>query len=504
MLRVLIAVAITFYFPLSASVAHAHALPKPDPTRVNRAVQRTIELALVRRGFASNDPKFAVTLARTSSIVTSTARTSALVTAGAVTAPAWGSIAIALGISAVIGYAIDLAVEGLTTWFFEQDGTVTQTVYKKQPKLPSQDGIPFKEPDDYHEGLDYLKAQVKDTFLYEVLQKIEEQLVDYRCLVEDVECHGVNAFLDASILGDVYLDIRLDNATVNVWANRGVTVPDFRPCSDEQISLGPFCLSLEPVAAIQHHRQDIGSVVSKVPESELPLPLNPAILAAVADRAWSTAASVPDYSGVPYSVLAPITVADVTAWSAHTGDDEIPIVTDFVTPNPLIRTVYNAVPEHDADSLTSNDVSHAYDTASTPLTSVGHNPARDSHSNLGPALESMTTGDVVAEDEPMTDDGATSKDSTDRKNGPSIDEPTLEVIPTAEQILQPLRNFFPSIDQQTIRGSHGECPKPSFEFAGHQFVMHAHCDLIEEARFTITAAFLAAFALLSLLIVLRA
>ena len=102
--------------------AWSQALPSPQPERVNRALSGALQESMRARGFAANDPRFANTLARISPHLVGVAGgTAAAITAGAVTAPAWASVALAAGIGAVVTYGVTLAVETLVKWLFRDD-----------------------------------------------------------------------------------------------------------------------------------------------------------------------------------------------------------------------------------------------------------------------------------------------------------------------------------------------------------------------------------------------
>jgi len=56
-----------------------------------------------------------------------------------------------------------------------------------------------------------------------------------------------------------------------------------------------------------------GDAVADVPELERIKPLNPLIVADIADAMWRQAAAAPGYAGIPYDAANPITAADATA-----------------------------------------------------------------------------------------------------------------------------------------------------------------------------------------------
>lgn len=99
-LRSIFLVLAVFVTPVSA---RAQALPVVDPGRVGSVIQAALETTLLRRGFAANDPRFIATVARVSRVVSAAAMRAPFVAVGAVTAPAWVSIAIGLGLGVAAG-----------------------------------------------------------------------------------------------------------------------------------------------------------------------------------------------------------------------------------------------------------------------------------------------------------------------------------------------------------------------------------------------------------------
>ena len=111
------------FLPFFASAA-AYA-----PVKVSNAVSGVIEQKLINRGFAANDPRYAATIQNTGNVITAAAGAgAAAIVVGALTAPAWVTAAIAAGVAVAVGYAVSLAVDGITQWLFGSDSTQVNVV----------------------------------------------------------------------------------------------------------------------------------------------------------------------------------------------------------------------------------------------------------------------------------------------------------------------------------------------------------------------------------------
>ncbi|MEY2838530.1 MAG: hypothetical protein RJB60_829, partial [Pseudomonadota bacterium] len=107
--------------------AWAQAQPVAQPDRVGRAVSGSLQTGMQSRGFAMNDPRFGNTLARISPSLSAVAGTAGAITVGAVTAPGWVSAALAIGVGAVLSYAVTVGIDALVKWLFRTDGKIDQS-----------------------------------------------------------------------------------------------------------------------------------------------------------------------------------------------------------------------------------------------------------------------------------------------------------------------------------------------------------------------------------------
>lgn len=100
--------------------------------------------------------------------------------------------------------------------------------------------------------------------------------------------------------------------------------------------------------------------------------------------------------------------------------------------------------------------------------------------------------------------GSGSGSGVDLGEDPGIGEPSLETVPGASEILAPFfTSFWPELRDANF-GLSGACPIISFDALETHFEARGHCDYLEQNAGMIEAFMLAAWAMLSLGIVLRA
>jgi hypothetical protein len=205
--------------------------------------------------------------------------------------------------------------------------------------------------------------------------------------------------------------------------------------------------------------------VSALSQADLDKKLNPAVLAALANRAWQQAASQPGYDGLPYPQSNPITSAEVSTWT-NANPQYAPSVRDFVSPNPT--TTANPQPW----ALPTNPTATTTTPATTPNANTVNPASANPQQNLG--------------------------------SDPATGAPQLEATPTAQQILQPVLNLVPTLRNFSASPHAGTCPKPSFSIVGKSITMEAHCTLIDNNKAVMQAAMAFAWAAIALFIILSA
>jgi hypothetical protein len=200
--------------------------------------------------------------------------------------------------------------------------------------------------------------------------------------------------------------------------------------------------------------------------------VNPQLLAQIADKAWQQAAAQPGYTGLPYSVANPVTVADVATWTAA-NPTVAPTLDDLLRPAANPTTDTSGVP-----------ISPTVQVQTTPTPT----PSGNSNVNV------VNTPNVNIANSPRVDLGP----------DPGTPDPTLESTPTGSEILSPITSLFPELRTFQTPGHAGECPKPVFDLFGKSITMDSHCTIAEQHRATLAAVMMAVWLLVGLFILLSA
>lgn len=445
-MKVLLYWLLAFLFATSNSPTWAQALPQASPDRVNRTVSGVMQQGLKSRGFAANDPRFGNTLAKITPSVASIAGTSAAaITVGTVTAPAWATVALAAGIGAVVTYSVSLGLDALVSWLFG-DNSISDTV----------EGTPLDSSQGIQQGGAAWRTSDYVTYLYGGDPAAIGNQARYNIFKRG---GGTGTYSPVTCETVSTVQVKCGSIIVALISSGA---PGTCPAGSFWISGGCSLYGFAQTSS-SHTNATPQDAIARIPASDLDKPLNPAIIAALANRVWEQAAAQPGYAGLPYSHATPITQAEVQAWQ-QANPQYTPTVRDFVSPNPSTSTSPNpwSLPSDLADPKL------------TPVTSnTGTtNPASESpQQNLGP--------------------------------DPGIGAPTLEQPPTAQQIAQPVLDLLPEFRNFHATAHTGSCPRPTIELYGTH-VLEAHCTLIEDNKAVIQAAMTFAWAALALFIILSA
>ena len=254
--------------------------------------------------------------------------------------------------------------------------------------------------------------------------------------------------------------VALGTATPTPWT---IYVPQNNLCPDGTFLQGGMCVtpSTAPIEPIT-----IDEAAALVPEAKYNQPVDAGLIAAVLNKAMQQAASDSANAGLPWLASDPITEADVASVIAS-EPSSAPTVSDMLSPVAQSTSAGQSV------SLPLPD-------ASAPSTSTN------------PAPEVTVTNPAASQ--PQINLGG----------DPNIGAPTLETIPTAEEIMAPLLGLFPALKAFETPSHVSECPVGNFDLWGQSFVIDAHCALFESMRSVISAAALLCFALIALFKLLSA
>ena len=440
----------------------SQALPVAQPDRVGRAVSGVLQDGMRTRGFAANDPRFGNTLARISPQLSGVAGTAAAVTVGAVTAPGWVSVALAITIGAVITFAVNLALDSLIKWLFRTDSLIDESSSGLNPAdIPGTSvGSPVWCT---NQGAGGGCASSGEAMGRQAAQDLVTASGSTYAGLQSISCAATSATAMSCVPkftlktnGSVVTGptIYLNQQTGSVVCPGGSFYRSgaCRPLTFD--AAGNLTQGLTPQTA-----------VGRISSQDMDKQLNPAIVAGLANSAWQRAASQPGYDGLPYPQSNPITSTEVSNWT-NANPQYTPMVRDFVSPNPTTT----ASPQPWA--LPSNPTATTTSPATTPNANTTNPASANPLQNLGP--------------------------------DPATGAPQLEPTPTAQQILQPILSLLPNLRNFSATSHAGACPKPSFSVVGKSITMDAHCTLIDNNKAVMQAAMAFAWAAIALFIILSA
>jgi hypothetical protein len=432
-------------FPISA---WPQALPVAQPERVNRAISGVLQDGMRSRGFAANDPRFLNTIARATPYLASVAGTAAYVVAGTVTAPAWASAALTLGVGAIVTYAVNLGIESLIKWLFRADKLLDESSDPSQSTstcVMTSGGEFWKTVvfDKTLIGCDPDAIARQAYSLYAPTNPSAPPQPAY-CLLS-----GLNSYACGGIVATRYTSGAPQSCPAGTYSNG-------TQCLGYTYTLN----QLAPASAVSPQ-----TAISHIPSADLDKRLNPAILAGIANRTWQQTAAQPGYDGLPYPASNPITPAEVTAWT--TANPTIaPTIRDFTAPNPVTTT--NPQPW----ALPSSPTSTQPVAATTPNVNTVNPAAANPLQNLGP--------------------------------DPATPQPTLEPTPTAQSIFQPFLDLVQPLRNFNYNAPTGTCPRPVFDIFGKSVPMNAHCDIAENNRQALNSIMIAVYTIIVIFIIFTA
>lgn len=424
-------------------LVHAQAVPASS---FQKAISQLISNKLAKRGFAANDPRFAATFQNVGAGIGSSAAAAAVVTAAGVTAPAWVTAAATAALGAIFYYGINLAVDGVK-WLVNGDGSVTYTKPGDVPVLPT--------------GKCY-----RDTRYGGCAPSIADVLTNGNPMGNYANiCPGGARIVGSAIPGWWELQLLTASGSLCMSSSVLIALVDGTP-SPLVNADAPYIGMQPPVTATP------SAAVSAISDSDKAKPVNPEIVAKIADNAWKYAASQPGYSGVPYDNADPITVTDAQAvYQANPAG--WPTVSDLVSP----QVAPSGQPATQPWSI--------------PAPNTGSDPSTD----------------------PGTDPDANPVDlkKVEVTNWGNFAAPTLESTPTIQSIIDPLLNMWPAWSSFAFPQHEASCPRPSFKLPGgvingHTVDFTQMCDFIEQnnVRQAMQAAFAVAWAILIVFVVMSA
>lgn len=411
---------------LSPALASAQAVP----SRMQSAISSLIQSKGLKRGFAANDPRIGSTLQSAGSTVAGAAVSAAVVTAAGVTAPAWITAGIGVGLAALFSVGIDLAIDGIR-WLINGDGSVS-SVATSQP---------------YNGQRNWADGQYVDAI----------RLNDY-C---QPDINGTNGTVGGTL-------------PFNYWcAGRGTAGHAAAP-GESPMPMNASIMNNGASAPGPQVGANLPSAISSLTSDQQAKPVNPQLLATLADTAWKQAASQPGYSGLPYDASDPITAVDAQALQ-QSSPSAWPTVGDAVSPQASTNPDASASPWSLPAPSTSGSTSPGTGTSTNPGTSTGTTP------------------------------------SSQPIDWGTFSPPALEETPTVGSILDPLFNLWPAWTSFSFPQHQSVCPTPSVTLPatvinGATLHFTQMCDFLEanNVRYAMQAAFAVAWAIVIVFIVMGA
>ena len=278
-------------------------------TTMQRAVASVIEKKMAARGFASNDPRWAATLQSGSSQVLGAAAAAAAVTAAGITAPAWITVAGTVVLGAILGYGIDLAIDGIK-WLINGDGSVTYTPSSGGgSSVPPESGGAMTAGGSYYQVADIYGGSGANVAQEYVTSRFAGQTF----VAGHYDSSGAYWYsIDDPSSQDGHC-APYPHCRVEVILQQSSGAPG--DCGAGMVWVN-YCRALTPTSPsgpASPVTKSPTEAVSALSDSDKAKPLNPEVVAKIADSIWKNAAAQPGYSGVPYDATNPITVSDAAA-----------------------------------------------------------------------------------------------------------------------------------------------------------------------------------------------
>lgn len=455
MYRALFAIFLTLWF----SFAQAAAVPAYTG-RVNNSIGSIIQQKVGKWGFAANDPRFGATINAVSTAATTVA---AGVATGAVATVGWPALLIGAGVSAVVGGAVSLGMDGLINWLWPDSSHQNQTQVsgtgmgvgdpKNFPVIPGSYPAIL---DAYGGGADIWYANDATGTKARHIKTVQivcpssgspfcsgsgasTAAMDYTFTSQYAGPYpGTNGYYSNAYRRTVATTSNPVTSTVQI-------VFDFSP---------PSGVTLLPPSYTPKW-QAPGQSVNDLPQSYATQPLSDAQLAAIANALWKNAQTANNPDAIPWSQTDPITPADIAAWRAA-NPQLVPTVNDFISPVTAPGSSTVPIP----------------------------NPGTDAPPVSPPGTQPTTPAAPI--------------------DWGTFTPPTLEDTPTTASILDPIFNMWPQWANYSFPAHSAECPKPTFVALGHTFTFDHMCTWTEMVRPAVQAAFALIWALMVIFIVMGA
>lgn len=488
---------------------HAQAVPVAN-FYMNRAIASIVTRVAVSRGFAANDPKIAATLTSMGEVSTAlnVASTAAGIGLAVMGAPVWLTVLAGLGVigvgMAITGSMGDKQIAMSVADTPDGKKLMVDVPHSEEPIYeppPLADQTPRWAQAASQGGPIYRRANACYANEPCFALPLPPDIPSYQ-YVADSMAKTILVTTDLDNFGYWYTFLKqpqrnpeTPSSVVDTWQYAGSEIVE-NSSGGKQITVyihearsGGDAIGLPSFSRTNtysnvgyvygnidpQYYEDLDSAYNNM-SSELTAQISAESLANIVNTQWQLAATQNGYSGLPYSATQPITAGEVQQW-INENPSAAPIFNDLLTPasNPGTTTV-----------IISPTVSPGVD----PGTSPGTNPS----TGIGTDVNVVNTPNVNVINDVSVDFGP----------NPGIGSPSLENTPTAQMILQPLLDLFPSLRNFVVPPHSSECPKPSISIFGKSIVMDAHCTVTEAVRPTLYAVMALVWILIAMFIILAA
>ncbi|RJX30300.1 MAG: hypothetical protein C4516_10675 [Oxalobacter sp.] len=476
-----------FYLTVAPVLSHAQALPA---SQFAMAVGKTLVTKMKLRGFAVNDPKFAATLSAASITLTDVAATAASVggsaVIGAVGAPVW----LTLLASAAIGYGVKLGLDYYTPDLPAPQVTGEQNIEVLPPSSSGSSNsviptVTYKEtvqvpnpntstrPPEFQEEIWYGDSpnvagiyeyfewynsipQYESIYIAKNIVVSDGIIYTYNQYTNQINARKLVTFDQQSCQGGIDVKPACTGQSVRQEMMFSYRYPGYCPGGYSWNNNAKACTPPLVITKVQTKTgtvQDVANNIIPLDQNLKGSPINPEIIAKIANDAWQRAAAQPGYDGVPYDVSNPITQSDV-------GDAYNPQNNPNGDPYPTVQDGLN------------------------PVSAPGQ--------------------PIVININPNTSPYSPPSSGVDLGPNPGIPEPVLETTPTPQQILDPILNLFPSFRSFVVPQHASECPKPSVDIFEKHLVLDTHCTILDQSKPTLYAVMAFVWIVIGIFIILAA
>lgn len=299
-----------------------YAQAQPAASLMQRALSGIMQKKMATRGFASNDPRWSTTLSGAGTAIAGGAAAAAVVTLAGVTAPAWVTTGAVIALGALFTAGIDLAIDGVK-WLFKGDGSISYPV--ANGTYPSQVG-----PDTYQYGI-WKAGNAMGIGSYYVMDYNMQLTRDYPQAGASIAVESCETYQNGTWL--CTLSYSNPSGTQSNWSRLSGSAQQGVAYNCAGTTVNGVCQPPLSTGAGGSQTGSPSQAVASLSDGDKAKPVNPAVLAAIADQAWKQAAAQPGYAGFPYDAANPITAADAAAYQ-QANPQAWPTVGEAVAPQP--------------------------------------------------------------------------------------------------------------------------------------------------------------------------